>query len=186
MNEPDRIRASDAERDAAATRLQVAFGEGRLDDAEFDTRMRAALSAPTRADLAELVRDLPAEPPGPLPVATGGKPGRLAMAYKSTVRRAGRWRVPERYLTVVYKGGGWLDLRGAELTSAATTIRAVAYKSRIDILVPPGVRVEADGLGISTGAGDGAGPLPAAAPVVHVHGYAYKGSIEVSSRPPEH
>jgi uncharacterized protein DUF1707 len=186
MNEPARIRASDQERDVTATRLQVAFGEGRLDDAEFDTRMRTALTAQTRADLAELVHDLPAEAPGPLPATTGGQPGRLAMAYKSSVRRAGRWRVPERYLAVIYKGSGWLDLRGAELTSAVTTIRAVAYKSRIDILVPPGVRVEADGLGISTGAGDGGGPLSASAPVVHVRGYAYKGSIEVSSRPPEH
>jgi uncharacterized protein DUF1707 len=185
MTEPDRIRASDQERDVTATRLQEAFGEGRLDDTEFDARMRAALTAPTRADLAELVHDLPADAPGPLPATTGGQPGRLAMAYKSSVRRAGRWRVPERYLTVVYKGSGWLDLRGAELTSAMTTIRVVAYKSRVDILVPPGVRVEADGLGISTGAGDGAGPLSASAPVVHVHGYAYKGSIEVSSRPPE-
>jgi hypothetical protein len=135
--------------------------------------------------MSRLVHDLPAGSPSPLPVTTGSQPGRLAMAYKGSVRRAGRWRVPERYLTVVYKGSGWLDLRGAELTSPVTTIRVVAYKSRIDILVPPGVRVEADGLGISTGAGDGAGTLSASAPVVHVHGYAYKGSIEVSSRPPE-
>jgi len=185
MNEPDLIRASDQERDVAATRLQVAFGEGRLDDTEFDNRMRAALTAQTRADLAGLVHDLPAETPGPLPATTGSQPGRLAMAYKNSVRRAGRRRVPERYLAVVYKGSGWLDLRGAELTSAVTTIRAVGYKSRIDILVPPGVRVEADGLGVSTEAGDAAGTLSASAPVVHVHGYAYKGSIEVSSRPPE-
>ncbi|HEY7431773.1 MAG TPA: DUF1707 domain-containing protein [Streptosporangiaceae bacterium] len=185
MNEPDRIRASDQERDVAATRLQVAFGEGRLGDAEFDTRMRAALTAQTRADLAELVRDLPAESSAPLPVPTGGRGGRLAMAYKSSVRRGGRWRVPDRYTTVVYKGSGWLDLRGAELTSPVTTIRAIGYKSRIDILVPPGVRVEADGLGISAGAGDGDAPLSANAPVVHVHGYAYKGCVEVSSHPPE-
>jgi len=32
MNEPGRIRASDQERDVTATRLQVAFGEGRLDE----------------------------------------------------------------------------------------------------------------------------------------------------------
>jgi hypothetical protein len=185
MNEPDRIRASDQERDMTATRLQVAFGEGRLDDAQFDQRIRAALTAQTRADLTSLVTDLPAEAPAPLPVATGHQPGRLAVAYKNTIRRAGRWRVPERYTTVVYKGSGWLDLRGAELTGPVTTIRAVAYKSRIDILVPPGVRVEAGGLGVSTGAGDDSGPLSSTAPVIHVQGYAYKGTVEVSTRPPE-
>jgi hypothetical protein len=52
MNEPDHIRVSDQERDVAATQLQVAFGEGRIDDTEFDHRMRAALTARTRGDLA--------------------------------------------------------------------------------------------------------------------------------------
>jgi hypothetical protein len=39
------IRASDRERDAATHRLQDAFAGGRLDDAEFDVRMRSARSA---------------------------------------------------------------------------------------------------------------------------------------------
>ncbi len=47
MSELDSIRASDAERDVAATRLQAAFAEGRIDDDEFDLRMRAALTART-------------------------------------------------------------------------------------------------------------------------------------------
>ena len=50
----------------------------------------------------------------------------------------------------MYKGNGWLDLRAAELTAAETTLLAVAYKSRITILVPPGVRVEASGFGADT------------------------------------
>ena len=57
---------------------------------------------------------------------------------------------PDRYTTVVYKGGGWLDLRAAELTAPVTTLLAVAYKSRITILVPPGIRVEAGGFGAPT------------------------------------
>src|SRR3954462_7512109 len=45
------IRASDQERDAVVQRLQVAFAEGRLDDEEFDGRMRGALAARTHDDL---------------------------------------------------------------------------------------------------------------------------------------
>jgi hypothetical protein len=109
------------------------------------------------------------------------------VAYKGIVRRAGRWRVPERYTTVVYKGSGLLDLRVAELQSPVTTIVAVAYKSRITLLVPPGVRVEMTGFGISQDSDDLTGGLPLApdAPVLHVRGIAYKGTIETMSRPAE-
>jgi DUF1707 SHOCT-like domain len=179
------IRASDRERDAATQRLQEAFAEGRLDDSEFDQRMRTALLARTRPELDRLLADLPEPRPAAGPPAVAGRPpGRLAVAFKSSVRRAGRWRVPERYRTVVYKGSGWLDLRAAELTAAETTLLAVAYKSRITILVPPGVRVEASGFGADTDTE--AGPmLPADAPVVHVRGFSYKGTIRVRNRPPE-
>jgi hypothetical protein len=180
-------RASDRERDAVVQRVQDAFAEGRLDDAEFDERSRAALTARTHADLDTLLADLPAAPsaPGPAPALPG--PGRFAVALKSSVRRAGRWRVPERYTTVVYKGGGWLDLRAAELSGPVTTFLAVAYKSRVTILVPPNVRVEMTGLGVNQDVQD-EDPgyrLPVDAPVIHVRGIAYKGTVEVATRPPD-
>ena len=57
---PAVTRVSDQERDAVAHRLQVAFAERRLDDDEFEERMRAALTARTSADLDLLTCDLPA------------------------------------------------------------------------------------------------------------------------------
>ena len=184
------VRASDRERDAVVQRVQQAFAEGRLDDAEFDERMRAALTARTHADLDVLLADLPAETAAPDPaLATAGRrPGRVAIALKSSVRRGGRWRVPERYTTVVYKGTGWLDLRVAELNGPATTFLAVAYKSRVTILVPPSVRVEMAGFSVTQGADEEEDPgyrLPADAPVIHVRGIAYKGTVEITTRPPE-
>jgi hypothetical protein len=182
------VRASDAERDTVVQRLQGAFAEGRLDDTEFDQRMRAALTARTHGDLDALLTDLPAATGtagGRAPVA--GRPGRFAIALKSSVRRAGRWRVPERYTAVVYKGGGLLDLRAAELTGPVTTIVAVAYKSRITLLVPPGVRVEMTGFGVTQGQSDEADELVlgAEAPMLHIRGIAYKGTVETWTRPPD-
>ncbi len=185
------MRVSDAERDAVAQVLQAAFAEGRLDDGEFDERMRAALTARTTADLEQITTDLPSGPPRPAAFATsvlaGPAPGRYAIAYKNSIRRGGRWRVPERFTSVVYKGSGWLDLRAAELTAPVTTVLAVAYKSRIDVLVPPGVRVELDGFGVSKGWSQQEELerlAPRDAPVVHIRGIAYKGTIEVATRPP--
>jgi hypothetical protein len=183
------IRVSDQDRDHVAQILQAAFAERRLDDDEFDVRMRSALTARTTADLEKLTVDLPAESPRTVAsqAGPGRKPGRFAIAYKNSIRRGGRWRVPEHFTSVVYKGGGWLDLRAAELTAPATTVLAVAYKSRIDVLVPPGVRVELDGFGVSKAWSEQEeleSRLPRDAPVVHVRGIAYKGTIEVSTRPP--
>ncbi len=168
-------------------RVQDAFAEGRLDDAEFDERTRAALTARTHAELDVLLADLPAAAAGPAPAVPGRGPGRFAIALKSSVRRAGRWRVPERYTAVVYKGGGWHDLRAAELSGPVTTFVAVAYKSRVTILVPPNVRVEMTGFGVTQGPQDEEDAdyrLPADAPVIHVRGIAYKGTVEIVTRPP--
>jgi Domain of unknown function (DUF1707) len=174
------IRASDRERDEALQRLQNAFAEGRLDDSEFDQRMRTALAARTRADLEPLSADLPDLVSGGSPVAI--KPGTFQLAYKNHLRRSGRWRVPGRYTSVVYKGGGVLDLRAAELSAGVTTIRAVAYKSTIEIVVPPGVRVEMGGVGVSSEL-DAAPDRGPDAAVVQVRGLAYKGLIVARARP---
>ncbi len=184
------IRVSDHDRDAVAQRLQEAFAEGRLDDDEFDQRMRAALTAKLNTELEPLTADLPAGMQRPAAVApavvAGRTPGKFAIAYKSGIRRGGRWRVPERFSTVVYKGSGRLDLRAAELSAPVTTLFTVAYKSRVDVLVPPGVRVELEGFGVSKGWSaeeELERLLPADAPVVHVRGIGYKGTIEVSTKP---
>jgi hypothetical protein len=189
-NRPDSapILASNAERDTAARRLQDAFAEHRLTDDEFDTRIKAALTARTTTDLGKLTADLPAVAPAVL-VAGGSarKPGRFAVALKSSISRVGRWTVPAKFLSVVYKGSGLIDLRAAELTAAVTTIAAVSYKSRTQILLPPGVRLELGGTGVSAIGETGALPdLPANAPVVRIKGVAYKGTIEVGSRPADH
>jgi hypothetical protein len=184
------IRASDRERDGAVQRLQHAFAEGRLDDAEFDERMRTALAARTRADLAALLADLPADAPEPdagvATVASGGRdvagaaPGRWQVAYKSHVRRGGRWRVPRRVTSIIYKGGGVLDLRAADLAAPVTVIRALAYKSTIEVIVPPGVRVEMGGVGVSSELDDAP---DADGFAVHVRGFAYKGLIVARTMP---
>ena len=92
---------------------------------------------------------------------------------------AGRWTLPRRFFSLVYKGDGLLDLRAAQLTAAETVITAVSYKSRTEILLPAGVRLELGGTGVSATGDMHAPEPPQDAPVVRVKGVAYKGSIEV-------
>ncbi|KAB2343295.1 DUF1707 SHOCT-like domain-containing protein [Actinomadura rudentiformis] len=167
------LRASDQDRDEVLVRLHTAYAEGRLTEVELDERIDLVLSARTHGELDRLATDLPAWPI-PEKAAAPRIGGRFQLAYKSSMRRAGRWRVPDQYTAIAYKGGCLLDLRDADMCSL-TTIHVIAYKSSIEIIVPPGARVEISGIGISTELREPASP---AAPVIHVRGLAYKGHIE--------
>jgi len=54
------LRIGNAERDQAMNRLRSAFAEGRLDEADLDSRTQRALDARTQAELDVLLADLPA------------------------------------------------------------------------------------------------------------------------------
>jgi hypothetical protein len=56
---PD-LRVADRDRQAAAERLRLALGEGRLDLLEYDDRLAKAYAAVTYGDLEPLFTDLPA------------------------------------------------------------------------------------------------------------------------------
>jgi len=56
--QPD-LRVSDAERSEVAGRLAEHYGDGRLDEAEFNERVDQAMRAKTQSDLAGLFDDLP-------------------------------------------------------------------------------------------------------------------------------
>lgn len=61
------MRVSHAERTEVADRLSKHYGDGRLDEEEFNERLDRAMKAKTRADLDGLFDDLPEpdNPPGP-------------------------------------------------------------------------------------------------------------------------
>jgi hypothetical protein len=81
---PD-LRVSDAERDAVAGELGQHFQDGRLDQAEFDERVTAAMAAKTLRDLDELLADLPQASAGQ-PVWAAGEPDQAGAPG------AGPWR----------------------------------------------------------------------------------------------
>ena len=69
------MRVSDAERAEVADRLSQHFGDGRLDQEEFDRRLHQAMSAVTQADLAGLFADLPDVDAAAGPARGGAGPG---------------------------------------------------------------------------------------------------------------
>ena len=55
----DRMRASDADREAVAAKLRDHYAEGRLTHDELDERVSVALTAKTFGELRTLTTDLP-------------------------------------------------------------------------------------------------------------------------------
>jgi hypothetical protein len=82
----EQMRVSDAERQAVADRLAEHYGDGRLDQAEFDDRMSHAMSAKTRGDLRGLFDDLPeAGAPVVTPGKSGGAPVRAGRRHRHPI-----------------------------------------------------------------------------------------------------
>ncbi len=90
----DRLRVSHADREQVVQALRDAFVAGRLDKGELDVRAGRALTARTRAELAALTADIPAD------LAAGGlvqspAPARLEAGARASLvqRRPVLWAV---------------------------------------------------------------------------------------------
>jgi hypothetical protein len=74
------LRASDADREAAADRLQAAAVEGRLDSEELEQRLGEVYAARYCTDLTRITADVtpPAPPPAPAPMPVYAPPAQNA------------------------------------------------------------------------------------------------------------
>jgi Domain of unknown function (DUF1707) len=92
------MRVSDAERAEVADRLSKHYGDGRLDQAEFNERLDQAMSAKTQEDLRGLFTDLPDGE-----AAEDARPRRHGHPERHW-RSEGHWH-PERYGQLQRHGG---------------------------------------------------------------------------------
>ncbi len=140
------MRASDADRDRVMDVLRVAAGEGRLTPDELDERLEAALSSRTLGELAALTADLMAAP---------GMPG-AAMAQAEdvyridqrggSVRRTGRWVVPQRLELRLSWCDMWLDFTDAVIIHDTLRIDLNMRGGSLVLVTRPGVAVDGDSL----------------------------------------
>ena len=170
---------------------------------EFERRIDAAHKAANNEELRELLRDLPGGGL-PVPVATPGTVPQSARGYSlipadqvrdngyaiailGGQRRTGHW-APARVTTAIaFCGGAELDFREAVFGPGVTEVRVVAIWGGVEIIVPPGLNVESNGVGIMGGF-DHAHDVPATAapgaPTLRVSGIALMGGVEITVRHP--
>lgn len=136
---PDELRVSHDDRDRVVELLRVAAGDGRLTAEELDERLETALTARTYGELAALSRDLPAAPEVDPP-----KDLVHIVCDHGTVRRVGRWAVPQRMEIQITNGSVTLDFTEAVLTYPSLRISVTANAGSLRIVTKPGVVVDVD------------------------------------------
>jgi hypothetical protein len=91
--------------------------------------------------------------------------------------------VPKRLKVAALLGGTKSDLRDALIGSGVTEVKVMACLGGVEVIVPPHVDVECEGIGILGGFGiSEQPPTDPKRPVVRVSGFALLGGVEVSSR----
>lgn len=180
--------------------LTEAFADDLIDVDAFEHRVDLAHRAESIEELASLRKDLapePAEEPATALVACSDDEAQALLAAQPRNRwlvailggheRKGAWRVPAKLKVITLLGGAELDFREAILAPGVTTVRILALLGGIEIIVPPTLAVECDGIGILGGfeSMERAPRVPdPKQPLLRLQGAAILGGIEISTRLP--
>jgi Domain of unknown function (DUF1707) len=173
------IRASDADRDAAAEALAEAVASGRLSLADHNARLDAMFAAVSADQVAAVTADLPALP------ARRGALYRAADPYHCVViagqaQRAGRFRIGRFCSAVAVFGRLDLDLRAAVPGQDQVTLTVRSLAGTVAIIVPPGWRVQDEVLVLGTRRAIERKGGNAVAPLLKLTGIVLGGSFQLS------
>src|SRR5215472_8107516 len=150
------LRASDADRDRFIEVLRAAVADGRLNQAEFDERLDAALAARTIDALTPLTADLIAAPGSggaltpPLTRTPAQPPAELLTinGRHGSVRRDGRWTLPHRLALRTAWCDVMLDLTSAVRSGPELVIELRVRGGDVELVLAPGVVVDANELAV--------------------------------------
>ena len=150
------LRASDADRDRVIELLRAAVADGRLDPAEFDERLDAALNARTIDALTPLTADLIAAPGSAAALAvpltqTPARPAAELLTIRERhglVRRDGRWTLPHRLVLHTAWSDVTLDLTSAVRSGPELVIEMRVRGGNVELVLAPGMVVDANELAV--------------------------------------
>ena len=140
------MRASDADRDRVMEVLRVAAVEGRLTPDELEERLEAALSSRTLGELAALTADLVAVPSVPDVTRTRAEDMVRIDQRGGSVRRTGRWVVPQRLELRSSWCDVWLDFTDAVIPHDTLRLDLNMRGGSLVLVAGPGLVVDAEAL----------------------------------------
>lgn len=176
------LRAADDDRIQVAQLLTDAVAQGRLDLTEYEDRLAKAYAATTYSELDRLSADLP----GIANTRRGAckpAPSTVLLAIMSGFERRGRWNVPRKMTMFTLWGGGVVDLRYADFTSAEVEIHAYSIMGGQTILLPPEVNVSIRGTGVMGAFDHAISEIGApGAPQITIKGFSLWGSVGIKRK----
>jgi hypothetical protein len=180
---PSAVRASDADREATVTRLQVAVGEGRIDLDEFAQRADAAYAAVTTAELTVLLADLPTAA-APSAEIVGTRMQEDLRSVFGDIRVAAGAAAPHAAGTVF--GDVRIDLRGLRTDADRIELHLSTVFGDVEVIVAEGVDAELHGWTVFGDRTTSLAPLPrlAGTPLVVVHARTVFGDLRLRSLAP--
>jgi hypothetical protein len=187
-----RSRAQET-RERVIAALQEHFAHDALDVEEFERRVTLAHTSEAQETISALLDDLPAlaHEPGraaaALVPAGEVRPSQTLRAIMSSTERRGPWVVPRQVRVRATMSSTVLDFREARLPAGPVEIDLRAIMSSTEIIVPPGLAVETEGVAImgSFEHVDRASAHPDPdAPLLRVRGLAFMSSVEIKMRLP--
>ena len=186
--------ALQAQREKTITALCDHFSGDRLTVEEFERRLDVANRAQTLPELASLLADLPAPAenavasvPLRAPPAAHTREHQTLVAIMGGVDRRGRWQPAQKTLILAMMGGAALDFRDVELPAGETEVTVICLMGGAEIIVPPGMQVDAGGIAIMGGfehMHHAPAPADPNAPLLRVNGFVMMGGVEVQVRLP--
>ena len=198
---PIRPANMDAAREQAVEVLMEHFSRNVMDMDEFEGLLDSVNRCSTTSELRELLSKLP--PLGSLKSATdlmpalGGppvvvdadrvRPRGFLLSVLSGTTRAGRWIPARKSFALGVLGGISLDFREAVLGAGVTGVNVLAVLGGVEIIVPPEMAVEVDGMAVlggfeyQTNAPPRTDPNP---PILRVRGLAVLAGVNVEVRLP--
>ncbi|HEX2191225.1 MAG TPA: DUF1707 domain-containing protein [Longimicrobiaceae bacterium] len=184
--------ALDQARERVIQELIEQYAHDALDDRQFEDRLDRAHAALTLPELDALVADLPALRTGATPAAPPARSGEVrerqtVVAVMGGAVRKGSWVPPRQLHVFAVMGGAELDFREARFGAGVVEVMVFALMGGVEITVPPGVRVEVEGIAVMGGFDEHATAPPPSdphAPVVRVGGFALMGGVEIQTRLP--
>ena len=198
---PIRPANMDAAREQVVEVLMEHFSRNVMDMDEFEGLLDSVNRCSTTSELRELLSKLPPleslksatdlmSAPGGPPVVVDAdrvRPRGFLLSVLSGTTRAGRWIPARKSFALGVLGGISLDFREAVLGAGVTGVNVLAVLGGVEIIVPPEMAVEVDGMAVlggfeyQTNAPPRTDPNP---PILRVRGLAVLAGVNVEVRLP--